>query len=146
MKAESEEEREAYDGLQAQLLAAHPAHLPLLLERLQRTQKAAAAAGKGKAEGEAGDDAAGWQVGARVCVRGLFFSGHSIKAFMFVPPLTLSSLHCRPWWLPPREWWVPLTALSWRSTWRKSAPRTRWRCPAPASARRVSERASERAR
>ena len=60
MKAESEEEREAYDGLQAQLLAAHPAHLPLLLERLQRTQKAAAA-GKGKA-----GDAAGWQVGMRV--------------------------------------------------------------------------------
>ena len=44
-----EEEKAAYEELQAQLLAAHPAHLPLLLERLQRAQKAAGGAGKGDA-------------------------------------------------------------------------------------------------
>lgn len=54
LKCESEEEKTAYDELQAQLLAAHPSHLPLLLERLQRAQKTAA--------GAAGEEAPALQV------------------------------------------------------------------------------------
>lgn len=50
LKCESEEERQGYEELQAQLLAAHPTHLPLLLERLQRAQGALQkAAGAGAA-------------------------------------------------------------------------------------------------
>lgn len=41
LKCESEDEKGAYDELQAQMVRDHPAHLPLLLERLQRAHKAA---------------------------------------------------------------------------------------------------------
>lgn len=59
LSCDSEEERQAYSELQAQLLASHPTHLPLLLERLQRAQKAANASA-GTAAGEAQPtDAAG---------------------------------------------------------------------------------------
>jgi tripeptidyl-peptidase-2 len=55
LKCESEEEKAAYAQLQAQLLADFPGHLPLLLEALQRAQKAAAASAK---NGGGGDGAA----------------------------------------------------------------------------------------
>ncbi|PRW39066.1 Tripeptidyl-peptidase 2 isoform A [Chlorella sorokiniana] len=58
LKCDTEEERQSYEELQAQLLAAHPAHLPLLLEALQRAQKAAAAAGKDGSSGEGDGEAA----------------------------------------------------------------------------------------
>lgn len=65
LKCETEDEKAAYEELQAQLLAAHPTHLPLLLERLQRAQRAAAAA-KG--------DAAAQQV----CLGALVWKSHLI--------------------------------------------------------------------
>ena len=68
-KCDSEEERSASEELQAQLLAAHPCHLPLLLERMQRAQRAADRAGKG------GEEAAALQARCR-----LAGGGRSVQA------------------------------------------------------------------
>lgn len=140
LKCESEEEKESYAELQAQLLAAHPTHLPLLLERLQRSQKAA-----GGADASKGADAAQLQVsGAAVlghlalaqvpaclsiCLEAAL-SPHACPVSPRTPHLA-----CRPRWLwQQMRLWPPSTRLSWQSTWRRSARR---RGPAPHSARRV---------
>lgn len=158
LKCDSEDERAAYEELQAQLLAAHPAHLPLLLERLQRAQRAAGAAkGDAAAQKVCSAPCCVSSAAARVgiiwrCARSSWCHSptvlqhtHTCCCCLTASHLLLLPNHCcylppsRPpfcrQWLPPQTlWWQPSMPTRWQSTWRKSAPR---RALAPTSARRV---------
>lgn len=138
LKCDTEEDRAAYEELQAQLLAAHPTHLPLLLERLQRAQRAAAAA-KGDAALQKvrlyALEAATHQTSMKLSAASPCTAVQAGSLPTLQTRATCSLPARRRRWSPLRtRWQQPSTLMSWPSTWHGSAPR---RAPAPRSARRV---------